>query len=265
VDLIVSSINGLYGELDVLTNTGNGNFGNAFHMMVSGNPLSVKAADVNGDGKLDLITAIYNTNALMVLTNNGSGGFVFASAPTVGNWPVSVAAADVNGDGNVDLISANRNNNTLTVLSNTPASYQASFTGNGAGLRCLNAGNITSGTIADARLSANVALLNANQTFTGTNTFSKLIAGNGAGLTNLNASQLASGTLPSARLSGTYSGALTLNNAANSFNGAFVGNGAGLTNISVDSLSGALFTGTFTNATGGTLYITNGTVRKYTP
>jgi Chaperone of endosialidase len=47
-----------------------------------------------------------------------------------------------------------------------------SFTGNGSGLTSLNANNISSGTVADARLTANVALLNRDpQTFTGQNSF----------------------------------------------------------------------------------------------
>ncbi|MBA3679329.1 hypothetical protein H0W80_04040, partial [Candidatus Saccharibacteria bacterium] len=46
-----------------------------------------------------------------------------------------------------------------------------SFTGNGADLTNLNATNITQGILNDARLSANVALLDANQTFTATNLF----------------------------------------------------------------------------------------------
>jgi len=46
-----------------------------------------------------------------------------------------------------------------------------SFTGNGGGLTNLNASRLSIGTVADALLSGNVALLNANQTFTGVNTF----------------------------------------------------------------------------------------------
>lgn len=46
-----------------------------------------------------------------------------------------------------------------------------SFIGSGAGLTGLNAGNVSTGTLADARLSGNVALLGANNAFTGTNTF----------------------------------------------------------------------------------------------
>lgn len=44
---------------------------------------------------------------------------------------------------------------------------------NGGNLTSLNASFVTSGTLADARLSANVALLDANQTFTGSNVFSQ--------------------------------------------------------------------------------------------
>jgi len=85
---------------------------------VGGNPLSVAAANINGDGKLDLISANYADNTLSVLTNDGHGGFVLASSLSVGSSPYSIVAADVNGDGKVDLISANQHGNTLSVLTN---------------------------------------------------------------------------------------------------------------------------------------------------
>ena len=57
-------------------------------------------------------------------------------------------------------------------FTNTTNSFQGTFFGNGAGLDSLNASNITTGTLADARLTTNVALLNGNnQVFTGTNFF----------------------------------------------------------------------------------------------
>ena len=57
---------------------------------VGNGPYSVVAADVNGDGKLDLISANNGDNTLTVLTNNGSGGFVFSATLPVGNGPSSV-------------------------------------------------------------------------------------------------------------------------------------------------------------------------------
>lgn len=61
------------------------------------------------------------------------------------------------------------------------------FSGSGASLTSLNATNISTGTLADARLSSNVALKNGTQTFTGVNAFSQAISvqsltvGRGAG------------------------------------------------------------------------------------
>ena len=60
------------------------------------------------------------------------------------------------------------NRYTGTVIITNAAS---TLSGNGAGMTNLAAGNIASGSLSDARLSANVPLLNANQTYTGTNTF----------------------------------------------------------------------------------------------
>ena len=121
-----------------------------------------------------------------------------------------------------------------------------SFTGNGAGLTGLNANNLATGTLADGRLSGNVAMLNANQTFSGSNIFAGVstltnatnifvgtFSGSGGGLTNLNSSHQASGTVPSDRLSVTYTGALTFNNAGNSF----TGNGSALTELNAGNLA----------------------------
>jgi uncharacterized protein (DUF2141 family) len=122
VDLICANWYGKYPNhgttLTVLTNDGSGGFVLASSPGVGNGPISICAADVNGDGKVDLICANYYANTLTVLTNNGSGDFVFASSPGVGNSPISVIAADVNGDGKLDLICANYNANTLTVLTN---------------------------------------------------------------------------------------------------------------------------------------------------
>jgi hypothetical protein len=151
------------------------------------------------------------------------------------------------------------------------------FTGNGAGLTGLNATNLATGTVADGRLSGNVALLKANQIFSGSNTFAGVstltnatnvvagtFSGNGAGLTNLNASLMASGTVPGARLLGTYSNAVFFTNLGNSFSG----NGGGLTNLNASSLASgtvpsARLLGTYSNVltftNGGNRFGGNGT------
>lgn len=82
-----------------------------------------------------------------------------------------------------------------------------SFAGSGVGLTNLNAGNLTAGTLADARLSANVPLLNANQFFTGTPTFANGFA-------------VANGVPVSGNM--TFSGNPTFNNGFAVANGATV-------------------------------------------
>lgn len=90
--------------------------------------------------------------------------------------------------------------------------------GDGSALTSLNANNITSGTVANARLSGNVTLL--GNTFNGASQLVQTTAGgllpalSGANLTNLQASNVSSGTLADARLSAN----VTL--AGNSFNSA---------------------------------------------
>ena len=120
VDLICPNFGGGGGNtLSVLTNNGSGGFVLASSPSIGGAAYSIVAADVNGDGKVDLISANYNNNTLSVLTNDGSGGFVLAASPAVGSSPSCVVAADVNGDGKMDLISVNSGDNTLSVLINT--------------------------------------------------------------------------------------------------------------------------------------------------
>ena len=89
-------------------------------------PTSVTAADVNGDGKPDLIVANYGSNTVSVLLNTTAPGATtpsFATQQTfaTGSDPYSVTAADVNGDGKPDLIVANNSGNTVSVLLNTTA------------------------------------------------------------------------------------------------------------------------------------------------
>ena len=112
------------------------------------------------------------------------------------------------------------------------------FSGNGSGLTNLDATNVTTGTLGDARLSTNVATLNGPQIFAGLKHFAGGLTGNGSGLTELNGSNITSGTIADSRLStniATLSGAQTFTGAKN-FAGGLSGDGSGLTNLNLPGM-----------------------------
>jgi len=82
------------------------------------NAHGVVTADINGDGKPDLIVANSGSNTISVLMGNGNGTFSSPLNYAVGKAPKAVAAADLNGDGAIDLVTANQDSGTISVLLN---------------------------------------------------------------------------------------------------------------------------------------------------
>jgi len=73
-------------------------------------------ADLNGDGRLDLVTANGSSDDVSVLLGDGAGGFGPAQRFAAGDLPRWVTVADVNRDGIPDLVVANRSSNHVSVL-----------------------------------------------------------------------------------------------------------------------------------------------------
>ena len=109
--------NGDNGIVGVLLGNGDGTFQTAVAYSSGGyGALSVAVADVNGDGKPDLVVAnqcadstCATNGTVAVLLGNGDGTFQTAVAYSSGGYiPVSVVVADVNGDGKPDLLVGNQ-------------------------------------------------------------------------------------------------------------------------------------------------------------
>ncbi len=82
-------------------------------------PAGVAAADLNGDGILDLIITNYNfgaSNTFSVLLGNPDGSFQAPLTYSTGLGSVGVAVGDFNGDGNLDVAIANSGTSTVAVL-----------------------------------------------------------------------------------------------------------------------------------------------------
>ncbi len=77
---------------------------------------AIAAADLNKNGRLDLITADYTTDTVSIAYNRGRGLFESDRRFPVGSRPETAAIADLNQDGNSDLAVLNVDNNTISLL-----------------------------------------------------------------------------------------------------------------------------------------------------
>ena len=126
-DLAVADSQWGSNSVSVLLGNGDGTFQTATRFAGGTVPSAIVAADVNGDGYVDLATvdlglANYLQDGVNVLFGTGDGAFYNLSALEqnppypAGRAPISAAAADFNGDGRVDLVVVNSADNTVSVL-----------------------------------------------------------------------------------------------------------------------------------------------------
>jgi hypothetical protein len=112
-------------SVSVLLGNGDGTFQNQQTfttnqpLYASEEPTSVAVADINGDGKADLIVADHGNNTVSVLPGNGDGTFQNPIHFATGGQPRKLAVADFNGDGKPDLVTSNFDDNSVSVLLNT--------------------------------------------------------------------------------------------------------------------------------------------------
>jgi hypothetical protein len=88
----------------------------------SNDPLGLAVADLNGDGKLDIVVADFNSlgtpfgGGVSVLLGNGDGTFQAAVLYNTGENPTAVAIGDFNGDAIPDLAVTDNKSGTVSIL-----------------------------------------------------------------------------------------------------------------------------------------------------
>jgi hypothetical protein len=108
----------------ILFGDGRGNFRGSERAPIPAgpSPFSVAVADINGDGKPDIVIENYSgqmsdpsSDALTFLLGDGRGNFRLGPRITAGRSPGDVAVGDVDGDGIADAVIVNAASRDLTV------------------------------------------------------------------------------------------------------------------------------------------------------
>ena len=139
LDILVGDYN--LNEISIFQNLSSpgtissGSFGIRVDVSVSGSPAGLAVADMDGDGKADIVTANQSGNTVSALRNIGSGGTISAgsfAAPVsfaVGSSPWRIAIADMDGDGQPDVVTLNQSdsNHKVSILRNLSAVGSIAF------------------------------------------------------------------------------------------------------------------------------------------
>lgn len=159
--------------------------------LVVSNGFDNNSGGITEAGAISGVTSIASSAGLTI-QSGGAGDLTLDSASGLLLIDASILRRSAAGTTTVDLLDTatttlsltNSNGSSVANLLVEGSITGASFVGNGSGITALNGGNISTGTIDDARLSSNVMLLDQSQTLTGVPTYSAgLILGNSSSTT----------------------------------------------------------------------------------
>ncbi len=119
-DFAVSSDQAGPDLIEIFDNQGNGTFVASQVINLGGgvSTAALVAADLDGDGDLDLAVSLKDINTVQVLINNAGTFAVAGSVVVNGQEPRHMAAGDIDADGDIDLVTSNRESDNLSVLRN---------------------------------------------------------------------------------------------------------------------------------------------------
>lgn len=125
-DLVVS--NPSSNTISVLRNTsvtGTISFAAKIDFTTGTAPHNLAIADIDGDGKEDIIVPNALAGTISIIRNNSTPGTISLATKvdfTAGANSIGVAVGDLNGDGKLDIICSNNTANTMSVFRNTATS-----------------------------------------------------------------------------------------------------------------------------------------------
>src|SRR5262245_56930131 len=100
-------------------------FSSAVSYAAGANPDDIVSADVNNDGRLDLVVANSSNDCVNVLLGNGNGTFGTPQTSSAGDNPRSLAVGDFNADGKLDLAAAGSGSGVRVMLGNADGTFRA--------------------------------------------------------------------------------------------------------------------------------------------
>ena len=164
-DVVASGAGGA-GQTMAFIGRGNGTFNAGYTIAgAAGNGVNPLLADLNGDSKLDLISADYS-GSLRVLIGRGDGNFdLNNSYGTSGGATASTRVGDLNGDGALDMFAVVGATNQINVfLNNGDGTFgaRATYTTGGTGTTFAELGDLNSDGVLD------IAVGNRTNGFIGT-------------------------------------------------------------------------------------------------
>lgn len=122
-DIVVASGNS--GFISVFLNTtslpGTITFAAKMDFTIFGHADNLVTADLDNDGRAEIITSNFSFSSVSIFKNLSSGGSLSLAPPinySVGSFPTFITTGDLNGDGKLEIIVSNYSVNAIGVLKN---------------------------------------------------------------------------------------------------------------------------------------------------